>query len=64
MTIRNAKQLWLIEIDDHGNQIAKRFELYCKGIEIANGYFELTDPVEQLRRLTSDNIERSKKRLT
>ena len=52
-----------IEIDDHGNQIAKRFELYCKGIEIANGYFELTDPVEQLRRLTSDNIERSKKGL-
>ena len=53
-----------IEIDKNGNQIAKRFELYCKGKEIANGYFELTDPIEQLKRLTSDNIERSKKGLS
>ena len=52
-----------IENDSHGNQIARRFELYCKGIEIANGYFELTDPIEQRKRLELDNIERSKKGL-
>ena len=52
-----------IESDNHGNQIARRFELYCKGIEIANGYFELTDPVEQLKRFKCDNVERSKKGL-
>ena len=52
-----------IEIDDHGNQIAKRFELYCKGREIANGYFELTDPIEQLKRLKSDNLDRLQKGL-
>lgn len=52
-----------IEVDENGNQIAKRFELYCKGLEIANGYFELTDPVEQLKRLNSDNVERLKKEL-
>ena len=52
-----------IEIDDYGNQIAKRFELYCQGREIANGYFELTDPIEQLKRLKSDNSDRSQKGL-
>ena len=52
-----------IEIDDYGNQIAKRFELYCQGREIANGYFELTDPIEQLKRLKSDNIDRLQKGL-
>ena len=52
-----------VEVDENGNQIAKRFELYCKGLEIANGYFELTDPVEQLKRLESDNVERLKKEL-
>jgi lysyl-tRNA synthetase class 2 len=37
--------------DDEGHEIAERFELYYRGVELANGYRELTDPVELRRRL-------------
>ena len=52
-----------VESDADGNVIAKRFELYCRGMEIANGYLELTDPVEQRRRSETDNANRSDKGL-
>jgi len=39
---------------------AERFELYIKGIEIANGCTELTDYKEHLRRFKSSNSERKK----
>jgi lysyl-tRNA synthetase class 2 len=41
-----------------GENVALRFEIYGQGIELANGYFELTDPIEQRRRLESANRER------
>lgn len=44
--------------DQDGNVIAKRFELYIDGIELANGYHELTDLQEQLLRFDADNIKR------
>lgn len=37
-----------------GESVARRFELYWSGIELANGYFELTDVREQRLRMTSD----------
>lgn len=48
-----------IEPDESNTPVAKRFELYCEGMEVANGYFELTDPGEQLRRFENDRETRS-----
>lgn len=44
--------------NDNGMQIAKRFEVFINAIELANGYWELTDANEQKRRFEQDNITR------
>ena len=42
-----------------GAAVAARFELYWQGMELANGYHELTDPQEQARRFELDENARS-----
>ena len=41
--------------DSDNRAVAKRFELYINGIELANGYHELTDAAEQMQRFKADN---------
>jgi lysyl-tRNA synthetase class 2 len=41
--------------------VAERFELYACGVELANGFGELTDPVEQRRRLIAAMEEKQKR---
>ncbi|ALD15502.1 lysyl-tRNA synthetase [Buchnera aphidicola (Aphis glycines)] len=45
------------------NRIAERFEIFFKGIEIGNGFYELTDYLEHKKRLINDNKNRQKMNL-
>lgn len=44
--------------DPSDSRVAERFELYIDGLELANGFGELTDPEEQRRRFEADLEER------
>ena len=41
-------------------RVSERFEVYACGVELANGFGELTDPVEQRRRFTAEMDEKQR----
>lgn len=53
-----ASQAALAEISCEDHRTARRFEFYYKGVELANGFKELTNAKEQRIRFERDNQER------
>jgi lysyl-tRNA synthetase class 2 len=55
-----ACQCALAKLSDNTPELAERFELFINGMEIANGFHELTDAEEQLARFEHDLALRKK----
>ncbi|WP_018693907.1 elongation factor P--(R)-beta-lysine ligase [Algicola sagamiensis] len=53
-----ASQAALAKISSQDSRVAERFELYYKGVELANGFDELTSAEEQRQRFEQDNRKR------
>ena len=53
-----ASQAALAKVRDNSPPVAERFELYVRGIELANGYHELLDAAELRRRNAAANEAR------
>jgi lysyl-tRNA synthetase class 2 len=53
-----AAQAALARRDPGDPRVAERFELFICGIELANAFVELTDPIEQRARFKADRLRR------
>lgn len=58
-----ASQSALAKLKASEQHKAHRFEVYFKGLELANGYYELTDPEQLQQRWQRDNATRQKQGL-
>lgn len=58
-----ASQSALARLNPEDATVAERFELFMEGIELANGYHELTEPLELRQRFKSDQRLRKKNNL-
>lgn len=58
-----ASQAALAQLEPDDPRVARRFELYMEGVELANGYVELGDSAEQRRRFAADLAERERRGL-
>ncbi|MFA7314593.1 MAG: EF-P lysine aminoacylase EpmA [Candidatus Magasanikbacteria bacterium] len=55
-----AKMASLSKLSEENPNYAQRIEVYVDGLELANGFSELTNPVEQLERLKEEQKERQR----
>jgi elongation factor P--(R)-beta-lysine ligase len=53
-----ASQAALARLDPQDPGLALRFELYCQGVELANGFEELCEPAQQRARFEHDRQQR------
>lgn len=55
-----AEKASLAKLKAEDTSVAERFELYIAGLELCNGFTELTDPVEQKKRFQEERKVRKK----